>query len=124
MATRVTIVSQVKNLVASNSMISDGDILAIVQAEHVTILEDNAWSRRKKETIVNLVAPYSTGSVSTSGTTVTGVGTTFTSAMVGRWMRIGSNQFYHQYIRQVKTPAHTDSHPSKRGPKRSRSDQS
>ena len=36
MATRVTIVSQVKNLVASNSMISDGDILAIVQAEHVT----------------------------------------------------------------------------------------
>ena len=103
MATRSTIVSQVKNLVASNSMISDSDVLAIVQAEHTTLLEDNTWSRRKKETIVNLVAPYSTGSVSTSGTTVTGSGTTFTSAMVGRWMRIGSNQFYHQIVSFTST---------------------
>jgi hypothetical protein len=39
--------------------------------------------------------PYTTGTVYASGTTLTGVGTTFTSAMVGRKIRIGGESEYY-----------------------------
>jgi len=90
-----TIRTRVLNLLANHSMITSSDATALIQAEHVSILEDYSWSRRKAFTIVDTVATYSTGTVSTSGTTVTGSSTVFTSGMVDRFIRIGSNTYYH-----------------------------
>src|SRR3990167_3310736 len=44
------------------------------------------------------VAPYETGTVTATAesTTITGSGTTFTAAMVGRKIRIGSDQAYYR----------------------------
>lgn len=76
-------------------MIVTADIQAIIQAEHITLLEDYSWSRRKQDTLITLIATTTTGTVTTSGTTVTGSGTSFTSSMVNQFIRIGSNTFYH-----------------------------
>jgi len=48
------------------------------------------WNRLKLQRQIYTVAPYSTGSVAVAAATgiVTGVGTTFTAAMVGRFMRV------------------------------------
>ena len=47
------------------------------------------WNRLKLQRQIYTVAPYSTGKVSVATTgIVTGVGTTFTSDMVGRFMRV------------------------------------
>jgi hypothetical protein len=86
----------VRNLVGSSSMIQTSDIEGLIRAEHDTLLNDYPWSNRKDDTILNTVAPYQTGTVSTVGSTVTGVGTVFTSSMVNRWIRIGSNPFFHK----------------------------
>lgn len=96
MADYVTIQTQVQNLVSSNSMISIADIQGIIGAEHTTILEDYSWSRRKNETLINLSVPVSTGTVTGTGTTITGTSTSFTASMVGSFIRIASNTFYHQ----------------------------
>lgn len=47
------------------------------------------WNRLDMTRGVNTVAPYSTGYITVSaGGTVTGVGATFSAAMVGRWLRV------------------------------------
>lgn len=55
------------------------------------------WSFLRKTTTLTTVAPYSTGTVATgaSSDTITGTGTTFTSAMVGRYIKVNNDfQFY------------------------------
>jgi len=47
------------------------------------VAEANDWDELKKVGAFNTVAPYSTGTATTSGTGVTGVGTTWVSTMVG-----------------------------------------
>jgi len=46
---------------------------------------------REDMTPINVVAPYTTGTVSVSGTTVTGSGTTFTSAMANRKFKVDND---------------------------------
>jgi len=75
-------------------MITATDVLAIIQAEHTTILEDYSWTRRKNDFVINLVAPYNTGTVTTVGTAVTGVSTAFASSMVGSFIRTSNDTFY------------------------------
>jgi len=77
-------------------MITSTNVNDIIDAEHDTILNDYSWTRRRVDTMVETVAQYSTGTLSTSGATVTGVGTVWTSAFVGRYIRIGSNTFFHR----------------------------
>lgn len=55
------------------------------------------WTFMKRHTTLTFAAPYETGTVSVNvdGTTVTGAGTTFTSAMAKRWIRFdGEAQQY------------------------------
>lgn len=56
------------------------------------------WSFFRIRQPINLVAPYTTGTVSiTNGsTTVTGTGTTFTAGMVGKWFQLAGNQVAYQ----------------------------
>ena len=96
MANRGTIRSQVLNLVASNSMITSANVNDIIDAEHDTILNDYSWTRRRIDTMVETVSAYSTGTLSTSDATVTGSSTVWTAAFVGRYIRIGSNTFFHR----------------------------
>ena len=91
---RANIVTRVKSLISNFSMITDPEVVTIVQAEHDSILNDYSWSRRKAETTISTVATYSTGTVSSVGTALTGSGTTFTSAMEDRWIRGGSHTTY------------------------------
>lgn len=77
-------------------MITSANVNDILDAEHTEILESYSWTRRRVDTMVETVATYSTGTLSTSGATVTGVGTVWTSAFVGRFIRIGSNTFFHR----------------------------
>ena len=48
-----------------------------------------------KKSFFQCTVPYTTGTVYASGTTLTGVDTTFTSAMVGRKIRIGGESEYY-----------------------------
>ena len=89
---RTAVLSRIGN----NAMITAAEINDIISSEHLTILSDYPWSQRKLDTIITTSATYSTGTLSTSGTTVTGVTTVWTSAFVGRYLRVGSNTFFHR----------------------------
>jgi hypothetical protein len=97
-ATFATIQTRVTNLVGSNVAITSTEIQQMIQAEHETILNDYSWADRKAQGTLTTVGTYSTGTVSGSAgsATITGSGTTFTSAMVGRWIRIGSDVQYYK----------------------------
>lgn len=80
------------------SKITTTDIGTLYNVAYREIVESHQWSARKSEALINTVDPYSDGTVSVSqgGTTVTGVGTTFTSAMTGRFIRIGGSEAIYQ----------------------------
>lgn len=66
------------------------DINAILNRVHQEEVEARAWHRLRSTVALNTVAPITTGTVSISqdGTTVTGVGTSFAAADVGKFIRI------------------------------------
>ena len=96
MTTLATIRSRVQQLTGNNAMITATEVDSIIRAEHDTVLSDYSWTQRKLDTIITTSATYSTGTLSSSGTTVTGVNTVWTSAFVGRYLRVGSNTFFHR----------------------------
>lgn len=73
-----------------------------------TLLNMHPWSFLKRSALVNLVAPYITGTitVATGGTTVTGIGTAWTAGMAGRFIRL-STQFEYYLISSVDPIAQT-----------------
>lgn len=91
-----TIRTRVQYLLGTNVAISTAELNALINAEHEGILGDNPWAEKKAESTITTIAPYSTGTVSTTSTAVTGSGTTFTSAMVGRYIRFGTDQTYYK----------------------------
>src|SRR3990167_6449388 len=96
MTTRASIHTRVSRLIGDNAMISSSEINDIISAEHDTLLNDFPWSQRKLDTVITTSATYSTGTLSTSGTAVTGASTVWTAAFVGRYLRVGSNTFFHR----------------------------
>lgn len=74
------------------SKLTTAEIGQLYNIAYREIVESHEWSARKGEALISTVDPYSDGTVAiaTGGTTVTGTGTTFTSGMVGRAIRIGS----------------------------------
>lgn len=68
----------------------------ILQQAFRDVNEGQRWSYRRRETAIQTVAPYSTGTVTvTSGSaTLVGSGTTWTSAMVGRAIRVAGDPAY------------------------------
>ena len=61
------------------------------------------WDFLMKTSFIQCTAPYTTGTCYASGTTVTGVDTTWTSAMVGRKIRIGGESEYYTISAFVST---------------------
>lgn len=94
MATKAQIRTNVLALLSNNDMIETTDVDALMVADHREILDSYTWSRRRADTTLTLVAPYSTGTITTSGTGVTGTGTTFTSTMIGRFLRGEDSNYF------------------------------
>mgnify|MGYP001605589183 CR=1 FL=1 len=107
MTTLSTIRSHVKSRLAENSMITDAQINTIIQSEHTSLLEDYPWSQRKQDTVITISATYGTGTLSTSGTAVTGASTVWSTAFVGRYLRVGSNTFFHRITARTSDTAIT-----------------
>ena len=65
---------------------------AFIQTSFSQVWEAHDWSQRKTDALVAIVADYTTGTVAVSpgSATATGTSTVWTSAMTGRWIRIGS----------------------------------
>ena len=60
-----------------------------------TLLDMHQWSFLKREALINTVGVYQTGTVTAAGVSVTGLGTAFTSAMIGRYIRLSTQpEFY------------------------------
>ncbi|MCP3975963.1 MAG: hypothetical protein GY720_15895 [bacterium] len=78
------IVREVQNLLSDKGGTSKRTIERFVNMAQRDIAGKHDWPNLLVRDFVSLVAPYTTGTVSTSTTTVTGVGTTFTSGMEGR----------------------------------------
>lgn len=57
------------------------------------LLDRHQWSFLKREALINTLAPYNHGTVQVvqGSTTVTGVGTAWTAAMAGRFIKVGSD---------------------------------
>lgn len=91
-----SIKTRVKALLSNSTMLSDTDLLSVIQADHDTVLNDNSWSRRKADTLLTLVAPVTAGTISSvSSTTVTGSSTAWSSSNVDSYIRIGSATYFH-----------------------------
>jgi hypothetical protein len=78
------------------------EILAACQRE---VTEAWQWSYRKRTTFLQTIVPVDTGTVSIAegSSTVTGVGTAFTEAMVGRAINLGNAPQY-LFITAVDSP--------------------
>lgn len=71
-----------------------GEVINVVLQE---VWTSWTWSFRKKEALLTTVAPYSTGTVSAvSSTVLQGASTVWTSAMVNRYIRIGSDVAFYK----------------------------
>lgn len=71
--------------------------LGIINDRYQEILERLPWSRLDKETVIQTVAQYVTGTVAITagGTAITGTGTAWTAAMTGRQIHIaGRSEAY------------------------------
>lgn len=83
--------------IANSPQISTADLNAVIKHAHRGLAAQYQWSFRKRDTVIQTVAPYNAGTVAvTPGSpTVTGAGTAWTSAMLGRQIRIaGENTFF------------------------------
>ncbi len=98
MATKAQLRTSVLMLCGSHSQLTAAAVNEFLESEDRAILEIRDWERRYATTVLGVSAPYTTGTVSiTSGTAgVVGVGTTFTSAMVGRFIRIAGLESYYK----------------------------
>lgn len=85
-----------KNITAGK--LREDDLLSFFNDAYVTLVVTYDWIARYKEAIINTVATYATGTVTmTQGSdVVVGVGTTFTSAMTGRFIRANNADSYHK----------------------------
>lgn len=105
--TLAQLVESVRSLVPSPQN-TDTDLKTIIKLAHRTIARQYQWSLRRRETVIQTVAAYSTGTVTTvtGSATITGSGTAWTAGMVGRQITIaGEYQFF--YIASVNVGAQT-----------------
>ena len=87
----------INTMIASSPQISTADLNNIIKHTHRAMATAFQWSYRKRDKVIQTVAPYSTGTVTvTAGSsTVTGAGTVWTAGMAGRQIRIaGENTFF------------------------------
>lgn len=97
-----TILSRAKaisNVTSQDALIKDGIQMGLDRATMADL------PYLMSDSFITTVAPYETGTVTATNNskTITGSGTTFTSAMVGRKIRIGSENSYYRIAAFVST---------------------
>jgi len=91
------IVTAVQVRVADHSLATDALVGTWVNEAHAELLESDEWARQKNEIIILTTAEESTGtfSVTNGSATISGTGTSLSSADDGKYIRFGSdNEFY------------------------------
>jgi hypothetical protein len=84
----MTLATMANNILRFTPGLNPDLVKSIIQTSYIQ-LATRDWNKLKLTRVFTTVAPYSTGVVSVAANgTVTGVGTTFTAAMVGRQMRV------------------------------------
>lgn len=93
----------------TGSKISTTDIGTLINVAYRQLLLAHDWSGRVGETVANTVAEYSTGTVTaTNGSAdLVGAGTTWTSGMVGRYIRINDEDVHYKITVFTSTTAMT-----------------
>jgi len=89
----------------------DHDILdGYIQDRYKEILDRIPWARLESRSVLQTVAEYNTGTVTvTNGsTTILGSGTTWTTEMSGRMIRISSESEYYEFTRTSETAGTLD----------------
>ena len=101
---RTTVLRRVGN----HSAIATADVNGLIADVHRDIAVNWYWSDRKREILIQTVAPYSAGTVAvTVGTSlVTGTGTAWTAAMVGAAIRIAGELSYF-FVQAVNVAGQT-----------------
>ena len=94
--------------VGNSTQIAASDVDAILQDVHRDIATAFQWSQRRREALIQTVAPYSTGTVSlTAGSsTITGSGTAWTASMVGSAIAVAPENSYF-FVQAVNVGAQT-----------------
>jgi len=107
MATFGTMKTRLQLLLAQHLTLTD--IGSLINRVHQEEVENHAWHRLKVASIINSVAPVSTGTVSITqdATAVTGVGTSFAAADVGKYIRINSDDTPLKIATRTSTTAIT-----------------
>lgn len=90
--TSAQIVSEVEFLIELSGTDVDTSVLRYLDLAGRELWNARPWKERQKEANILTVAPYQTGAVTVTNlsTTLTGSGTTFTSAMVGMKFTLGT----------------------------------
>ena len=80
--------------VGNHAQILSTEADALIQQSHREIAEDFEWSDRRRDALISLVTPYTTGTVTVTAASavVTGASTVWTSAMTGRAITISGDQ--------------------------------
>jgi hypothetical protein len=99
----------VLRLLGSHRQITSNDVSSLIQNENREILDNYDWSARKAEGVINTFSTVTAGTVTVtiSSAFVSGVSTSFTSNYVGRHIRIGSEEHFHE-ISSVTSAARLD----------------
>jgi hypothetical protein len=81
-----------------------------VNQRYTAILDALSWRRQRVEGVLQLVAPYDTGtlSVTAGGSSVTLTGGTFTSSMTGRAIRVAGRNEYYEFTHSSGTTGTLD----------------
>lgn len=70
-----------------------------IQTRYTEILDQLPWKRQEADSVIQSPASYQTGTLTATqgSTSITGVGTTWTSAMTGLMIRIANTEEYYQF---------------------------
>lgn len=91
--------NEVKTFLANASNITSAETVSLkrwINDSYRDIVEAAHWQFLELASTFTTVAKYNTGTISISGTTVTGVGTTFTAAMVGRYLQVEDDNNWYE----------------------------
>jgi len=96
-------------LLGSHRQITSNDVSSLIQNENREILDNYDWSARKAEGVINTFSTVTAGTVTVTlnSAKVSGVSTVFTSDYVGRHIRMGSEEHFHE-ISSVTSAARLD----------------
>jgi hypothetical protein len=90
--------SKVFLLLATHNKVADAALGELYNIAYREVVLNSKWYSRYAETIINTVNPYTTGTVTVTRDSdlIVGVGTVWTAAMIGRYVRVNQSYYFHK----------------------------